>query len=372
MVINELRKIYSPRILLLLAVVGCVLFYSWVIGQMNLSHLPLFETVEAELGSDFTARYGVTWEDAELSEIRDMAKEKTAALNRRVTAAYPALCEMGFDSWEELNTFLSSDGEQGSLAEGYTMEDARDLQQEIYLKCEREILEKEYYCMIASDAEAGDSVLPPSVFANMKYALGDYFRILMYMVWILVLPFLAADNMAGIRQVSASCRYGRKLIVKQMTAVVLAVLLLVTASGCVLYAVCRLYTPFYDPFYACPVPGIWPDWTFGTYLVMKVAVVSGAALGLALVFFFLSSFCRTIVGTVVMAIPCWGIGELLSSQVFGYLFQMPEKGRGASFYMDWLARFEYFPQVLCATLILTGLVLCGILVSRRKTEDVME
>ena len=58
MVLKEFHKIWNVRALLLVVIVGGALFYSWVMGQMNLKHLPLFETVEVEVGIELLKRYG--------------------------------------------------------------------------------------------------------------------------------------------------------------------------------------------------------------------------------------------------------------------------------------------------------------------------
>ena len=92
MLINEYRKMWNFKILAVVIAVGIAMFFSGPVSQMNLEkNLPLFETVEASIGTEFRQKYGKELDAGEMEEIKELAQAKSEALNEEVMKAFPEI-----------------------------------------------------------------------------------------------------------------------------------------------------------------------------------------------------------------------------------------------------------------------------------------
>lgn len=372
MIMNELRKIFAPRMVVLLLMVAVVLYAAWPLGQMNLSHLPLFETVELKCGTELVERYGTTLDGQELDEIERMAEAARQSLDRNLLAEFPKVGALGCHSYDEWQTYYMAD-------ENWDKEEIQILRDQVWDALGWDIEKTTYYEQLCISAKwdfenwgvSEVSTLPPSVFSNTNFVLEDSFRILMYLVLILVLPYLAWDNLSGIKPLTATSKCGRTFILKQLAAMMIAVVVVVSLWCLVIYFGLRICTD-YEPLFSCPVREAAGNLTFHEFLVLKLILVGGSTIGLSMIYFFISSFCKTIVGTVAAAIPCWGAGELLSIFVLNHYLEAKLPGIGMSAYNDYLAEIDGFPLWFDGMLLVVGTVLTVILYYLRKTEDILE
>lgn len=363
MIWNEIRKIWNLRSFFLVMVVGITLMYSWVVGQLNLNNLPLFETVQLEIGAQLQKNFGDSLDERELEEVRGLYEEAKEKLDEKVFTIWPELRQKGYETYEEFEQEVTTvyEGEE-------TQKKDWELYEEIVERCGWELETRDTYVSILATAGNPISVLPYQVTMNMSYVMGDYFWILSILVLLLVLPYLTVDNRSGVYQVVAVTRIGRKWIVRQIVAMLVSVLALLFVCSLGFYIVYRIMTP-YEPFQHCLVPGLWFDWTWQQYFWIQVIMINLGALALAMVFFFLSSRCRTIVGTVVVAIPCWGAGAVLSMNFYNQLFTISCDG---TFYSNTIGRLKSLPFVAEAVLLGIGLLLLVLLYRRRLKEDIQE
>lgn len=372
MIIGELWKIFAPRMVILLLVVASVLYAAWPLGQMNLSHLPIFETVELECGKVFVEEYGITLDAEEIGEIEKLSAEAENDLNQKLMDEFPAIAALGCHTYEEWDTYSMAE-------ENWDNEEIEALTDQVWNTLGWEIEKAAYYEQLCIGAkwDFADygvdeiSSLPSSVFSNTNFVLEDGFRILMYLVWILVLPYLAWDNLSGISPMIATSKCGRKFVLKQLTAMLMAVTMIVTLWCLWLYLGLRVCTD-YEPFFDCPATEVAGGLTYHEYVILKLVLVGIAAVGLSMIFFFVSSFCKTIVGTVAAAIPCWGVGEVLSIFVLNNYLMIKQPGIGMSMYNDYMAGVDNFPLWFNGALWAIGLVLIVVLYSLRKTDDILE
>ncbi|MDE5965241.1 MAG: hypothetical protein K2G89_00185 [Lachnospiraceae bacterium] len=399
MIGNELKKIWNVRMTLLLLLVSVTLFYTWIIGQMNLHYLPLFETVDATLGAKLLEQFGTTIDADELEQVAALKEGVRQDFEEKVSAAYPQLEEMGMESFEEFENDIMTD---------VSMEEAQTEQYQ--QKCElynqiteefgwelesidfySELLErKEYAAMrfkvansddypernkeqaiwdrIAEVTERpGTSVLPDSVTMNMNYVIQDFTRILLYLVLLLLLPYLALDNKSRVYPLAATTRRGRGLVKTQFLAMLIGLLPLLAVMDIALCVAYSFYTP-YAVFNGCMVEYLWFDFTQLQYFWVQVLVCNLIALAFSMLVFFASAFCRTIVGTVVMALPCWGLGTLAGMFFADDIFSCNVILKS----MPYALHASRYSLTICLLgMLLAGLLCDGWLIRRRKREDIM-
>lgn len=398
MIGNELKKLWNVKIALLLLLVGGVLFYSWIIGQMQLRYLPLFETVEAALGAELLERFGADIDAEELEQVAALKEGVRQDLEEKVCAAYPQLREMGIDSFGELENALMDVSQEEQESEQYQQKYALYLQiiEEFEWELESinfysELLERkaiaEAWLKIgnsdAASERSGDqairdriaevvkrpvtSVLPDSVTMNMNYIIQSFARILLYLVLLLVLPYLALDNKSRVYPLAAAARRGRGLVKTQLLSVLIGLLPLFIVMDTALYAAYFLCTP-YAVFNGCTVEYLWFDFTQLQYLHVQVLVCNLIALAFALLVFFASAFCRTIVGTVVMALPLWGLMTLTGMLFADDIFSCNE----ILLPLSYVLHASRYSLPLCLLGLFAAGLLCDVwLIRRRKREDIM-
>lgn len=388
MLVNEIRKIWNLPTLLLELVVGVVLLYSWVAGQMNLKYLPLFETVQLQIGIQLQEKYGDELDRVELQEVEALYREAKKDLNVKAAEAYPEIVGGKYRDFEAFEKYCTeNDGFEDEEMYGIYMEILEKYQWE-YETCDayetildsaggywgnfkyREGTKNQVLKKRVAELSNRDTIstLPYQVTMNMKYVMGNFAWVLIILALILVLPYLASDCRMRVYPVIASTKTGRRIVVYQMTAMFLSVGILLLVCNGAFYLVYRMMTP-YEPFANCMVPWLWFDWTWQQYFRIQLFMIDIGVLGLSMIFFFLSSLCRTIIGLVVMAIPCWFAGEMLSMNYFNRLFTISDYG---SFYSDVIGQKPFLPVVTEAVLVAAGALLLWLLYRKRAAEDIAE
>lgn len=395
MVGKEFQKIWNLRSCLLILVVGAALLYSWVAGQMQLRYLPLFETVELETCARLQEIYGNELDDLELEELRALYENEKQKLDQSILQAHPEIVDMGYSGYEDFLNMLSDYDvdEVEDEAEKESIQRAWDLYQQIgdefAWKIETcntyaALLERKNFSswhMVWSEdnkeimnrireIESRDtvSVLPDQVTMNMEYVMEAYSRITMYLILLLILPYLAMDNRRRVHSIVAATKTGRRLVIHQMKAMLLSVLLLLGVWNVLFYIVYRVMTP-YEVYDQCLVPELWFDWTWPQYFWIRIGMLDAGAAAFAMVIFYLSSRCRTIVGTVAVALPCWAAGEFFSLHFFGSVFALPE-WKSISYYLAGCGK--YLPFVVVFVMLLAGGMLLFRLYYERRVKDIME
>lgn len=390
MIGNEIKKIWNIRTAVFLFILGGTFFYDWILGQMNLEHLPLFENVDVTLGTDLIKRFGNSVDSAEMEQVAMLNEAAKRDFDQNVKAAYPQLNEMGFKSFEELERCLSeADLEKMESQEYKAM---HELYGQIVQEFELELESINYYSSMIGKREtqagaarsygAGGmkanavnrienitkwselSVLPDSVNMNMSYVIQGFCRITMYLVLILVLPYVAFDNKSNVYPVVASTKHGRNIIKTQLWSMLVGMLPLLAVCDIALYAAYTLYTP-YAVFNHCMVEYLWFDLSQIQYFWIQVIVCNLIVISLALLFFFASSFCRTIVGTIVMAIPCWGLGEAI------ILFCVDNMLSCSLLTDSVMVCFKYGIVIIIAALFMVGIFCINRLIRYRLHADIL-
>ena len=393
MIWNEMRKIWKAHTLILVVVIGVTLMYSWVIGQMNLKNLPLFETVELEIGKQLQEKYGDELDAKELKEIDVLYEEAKEELNQKVAERYPEIIGEKYKNFEEFeadccSTIEGSEDEMEDEAmwETYcqmvdefayeyetckTYDSIRDaLNQNSRIAQRLDLYENKNLVERIHEITQKDAVstLPSQVTMNMHYAIGNYAWILIILAIIIVLPYLMNDNRRNVYPVIATTKTGRLLIGYQIIAALLSVCMMLCVCDVVFYICYRVMTP-YEPFNNCIVEWLWFDWTWQQYFWIQLLMINIGVLALSMSFLFISFLCKNIVGFAVATCLCWGIGSVLSLYYFNQLFQC---NYGIGSYIDMKIRWPYLDVVVEIVLLLTGIVLLGVLYQKRMKADIME
>lgn len=409
MVLKEFQKIWNVRTMLLVFIVGGTLFYSWVMGQMNLKHLPLFETVDVEVGTELLKQYGTGLDASEIAEIQILYEQAEEKLNEVALAAYPEIRDMGFESYREFEHYCTTYvGEEGDYEEYIQTEEYKALNS-LYEKMVDDLavgweletcnaydsilaniaISRYGYTDLSHNKELGNGLflkpllsrlktivsrdtvttLPGSVEMNMGYIMQSYSRIVFIVTLLLVLPYVAMENRNGVYPIAAATKTGRRLMLHQIKAMLVAVVLLLLVFNLVFYLVYLFYTP-YARFAQCMVPDLWFDFTWSQYLWIRIWMLDLWAIAHSMIIFFLASFCKTIVGTVVVALPCWGVGEFAGVCIFTDLLTVSYKE--PEFYSIVFGDKKYMPFVAEVLLLAIGIWLLWSLYQRRKREDIVE
>lgn len=416
MIWNEFCKIWKGKTIVLVLLVGGIMFYSEVMGQMNLNYLPLWETVDARVGEELINRYGPEISIDRKEDIQTLINETQMSLEKKKAKAMAEykkeLSAFGLDSYEELEDTLYRD-EELSPEEQERMEQIWQVKAKIDENFEWETYAIGYYGEVllrmggrvdqegqlisVSDkaynfeqsywkelrnqsidrffgnalekriSQLSDkqsvSLLPSSVVSNMGFVMQNYARTVIAMTILLLFPYLAMENSSGIYPLIATTKVGRKFFLKQIVAVILSELLLVSICSIAFVLAYRFTTP-YNVFDQCLMYDIWFDWTLKQTILARLLVLGIGAIVIALLCVFALSFCHTIVGAVAAILPCWAIGLILSLYFFDSTFSIYDGSalRGATKGMSF-----FLTGLLVA--LAAGLMLW--LYKKRKREDIL-
>lgn len=375
MLINEYRKIWNWRVLTVILVIGTVLFFSGPMSQMNLKNLPLFETVEVTVGTELREQYGKELDAGEIEEIKIIAQEKKDQLNEKVMQAFSQLKEAGFAFYDEFSEYMSSADYETVMSDEFSA--FEDLQWEIYDLFSWEIEEMSYYYEgIINNYEWVEdkesyviSVVPPQVVSNMRFVMEEFAQWILILVILLVIPYLAWDNRAGVYPLIAATKTGRKIFLKQVLVMFTSTMLLILICDVTFGVALHWITP-YEPFYDCIVENAIYDWTLTQLYTAQVVIINVAAIGMAMIVFILSALCQTIVGMAAVMIPCWFMTTVISSSFLGRAFLKLDAGN--DFWINLQAALLSVPVQVCVVWVAVGIALLTVLYTRKKREDIFE
>lgn len=417
MIWNEFCKIWKGKTIVLVLLVGGIMFYSEVMGQMNLNYLPLWETVDARVGEELIDRYGPEISIDRKEDIQTLINETQMSLEKKKAKAMAEykeeLSAFDFDSYEDLKDVSLTWEEELSPEEEERLEQIWQLMVKIDENFEWETYAIGYYeevlfrmggkvdqegqLISVSDmaynfeqsywkelrnqsidrffgnalekriSQLSDkravSLLPSSVVSNMGFVMQNYARTVIAMTILLLFPYLAMENSSGIYSLIATTKMGRKFLLNQIVAVILSELLLVSICSIAFMLAYRFTTP-YNVFDQCLMYNIWFDWTLKQTILARMLVLGIGAIVIALLCVFALSFCHTIVGAVAAILPCWAIGLILSLYFFDSTFSIYDGSalRGATKGMSF-----FLTGLLVA--LAAGLMLW--LYKKRKREDIL-
>lgn len=393
----ELKKIWTVKILLLIAAV-CILFY-FMFMEFYIKYYPnsgRFGQITADMYIELTEKYGVTLEP---DEYADFLKTRDAfiAEAERYMGENPVFAAAGIltfddycrvhslyyekfytDSWDEVSgqereavEMLENGGadwilekintaEQIALSYSLAEPNLKNAIEAPRYKTEERY--KSRYIEILSTGEYMN-IMDRSAF---EYTMNYFVRFAILAVlstFILVSPLVASDRRIKLNMLQYSTNQGRRLLRKQFVAIALSAFLLTTILLSVLGAIyARLGIQFYWNSGATSFGG-WTlriPMTFGSYVVLMTALSYTLSVGASMLAFVLSRFSRSMPEVLLKVVPMFVILAFLSSFVYKNLLIAND-----------LPYASIWPEFsICVFVFLSGLTAASIVTHREKRIDV--
>lgn len=335
---EELKKIWRPGMLVLLAVLGLV-FYTMFL-EFYIRYFPNGPHQEGiyQVGIRLVKEYGAYLSPEEAGKVEAglpaLYEEADGYLQSFALAS-----SHGIDSYEAYERFRQEINEtvKNSDAADRNQDYADTMVMENYLtgqetdNIEGRIYGTRWYLRryrSAQEKESGQddwqNILPYEV----PEAASDYMGYLL--VWIclsvclLLSPLLVRDRMSRMAQLQYSSRRGRRLFCLQFGAVMLSAFVLTTmnllifgslfaAHGTRVFFPCRMYS--FAGNGDCII-----NWTHGAWCLMLVVMSYLTALGTAAIAFFLSQYSANYIAMLLKLIPLFTIIALLAPRITGNAF----------------------------------------------------
>ncbi|MCI9020004.1 MAG: hypothetical protein HFH32_04475 [Eubacterium sp.] len=341
---EELKKIWRPGMVLVLAVLG--LIYYMMFLEFYISHFPNGPHAEGmlEIGKQMLEAYGTEVSGQEMADF-----ESGIALLREEADRYVAQSSIGkkygLETYEQYGAFrqetleaLHETGQTADQNETYAdvMLLENYVQGEETGNIEGRLYAAVWYSQIYRRWELYGTDGRGDVFASQKereHAQEMFFgtdpkwqnilpwditqtsgvyagRLLVWVclsVCLLLAPLPVLDRMAGMRAVQYSSRHGHRIYRTQLAAVLLSALVLTAANlalfgglfarqGIAAFFPCRIFSFMDTPF-------AWADWTYGSWCLVLVLMCFLMAAGTAGMVFFLSGGCPDYIAMLLRVLP---------------------------------------------------------------------
>lgn len=403
---EELKKIWRPQLLIILLVLGFV-FYTMFL-KFHITYFPNGPYADGELriAAQWLERYGTTLEPAELEEAVAGLTQLEAEANGYL-ADNPLAIQYGLLTYAQFNAFYEENvfNVSGELTDAqqerhsaamrllnYLQDDAtsniagRLYATELYgqrygywqqqaehtaQSSDETLTPKEYHhadtVFFGSD-NAWRNILP----AQLPQTTTDYLGYLL--IWmtlslcLLLSPLLVRDHLYRVSSLQWSSRHGRRILRTQFIATMLSALLLTTINLLIFGGL--FLTNDISSFYPCRMFSFmdttfsWPNWTFGVWCLVLVALCYLIGLGIAAIVFFLSQYSSHYVAMLLKLIPLFVLTALLC----------PNLLKQAFYYTNPLYRLTHLPGIEAITagfILLLGFALCFWALRRQRQQELL-
>ncbi|ADY55667.1 hypothetical protein Sgly_1362 [Syntrophobotulus glycolicus DSM 8271] len=407
MIKEELKKIWSPGILIILLFLGFVFNYMFM--DFYITYFPNGSYAEGafQTAKEWIRDYGTSLEPEEEAEIVKVRLPELKAEADRFVAQNELCRRYGLTAYADFEAFYQENvlevqgnltkeqqtryadahiilnylqGEEANNIEGRlrAVQDQTERYEQwqsngfaSFSRAYDATTEREYsYAQTAFfDADAAwRNILPREV----PIATSTYLALLL--VWmvlsdcLLLSPLLVRDRMRGMRALQWSSRRGRGILKTQFAAVMLSAFLLTTLNflifgglfarnGTSVFAACRMFS-FMDTM----LP--WVNWTYGTWCMVLVILCYLASLGIAALAFFFSRYSANYVAMLLKIIPLFVAAAILCYHLVLYAFHAGNPIFG-------ITEITGTEALLTGLIFLLGLVLCLAACARQKRQDLL-
>jgi hypothetical protein len=391
-VINEIKKIWSIKMLLIVALL-CAIFYlismTFVIGYLYSAH-PGAE--EIKLATELTRRYGATLEDDELAdfaEIRDALiteaesyiKGNPVFENRGVYtyADYEYLREKQFGEASEAESsaywlLLSKECDfvQFKLETLERYEDGFTpyiASLEAGVTYEKTSERERARLTEIRDTEEYRNIMSRAVFENTVSYITSLAVLLILAALVLVSPIIVTDRMRKLHLLQYSAKQGRKLLAKQLAAVLISAFLLTTALLVVfgvIYSTNGTFAFWNNGLnsFLNPYNIIMLNMSYGQYITALVVMAYLLTLGTSAFAFVFSRFSQNLIALLMKLIPIFIAVVLFCSN---YVFDAPFARYNILYRRTGVVGIE---AVVCAVILIAGFASSFIAARRERRIDV--
>lgn len=347
MVWYELRKIWNSRILLVVALL-CTLFY-WLFMSFYIDFFPNGHPAieEFEYSNELLDRYGPTLEEDEYVEFISANREKVIAEMERYIKSNPVFANVGISSYEDYERVYKKQNPTEAETEalwtllGKESNFVRFKLQTIewienqYRDYPRYVSELMLEATNQKEIDRLNAILETKEYTNiMEWEVYEntvgytvYLAILSILaVFVLVSPLIVTDRARNVHLLQYSSKHGRKILQKQLLAVLLSAFMLTT-----------LLILIFGAIYS--TNGTWVFWhsgmtsflngpiflfdiTYGQYIVLYIVLLYTLCLGTAAMAFLFSRFSRNLITLILKLMPMFAVLTVLCLYVFNDPFSM--------------------------------------------------
>lgn len=347
MVWYELRKIWNSRILLVVALL-CTLFY-WLFMSFYIDFFPNGHPAieEFEYSNELLDRYGPTLEEDEYVEFISANREKVIAEMERYIKSNPVFANVGISSYEDYERVYKKQNPTEAETEalwtlfGKESNFVRFKLQTIewienqYREYPRYVSELMSEATNQKEIDRLNAILETKEYTNiMEWEVYEntvgytvYLAILSILaVFVLVSPLIVTDRARNVHLLQYSSKHGRKILQKQLLAVLLSAFMLTT-----------LLILIFGAIYS--TNGTWVFWhsgmtsflngpiflfdiTYGQYIVLYIVLLYTLCLGTAAMAFLFSRFSRNLITLILKLMPMFAVLTVLCLYVFNDPFSM--------------------------------------------------
>lgn len=347
MVWYELRKIWNSRILLVVALL-CTLFY-WLFMSFYIDFFPNGHPAieEFEYSNELLDRYGPTLEEDEYVEFISANREKVIAEMERYIKSNPVFANVGISSYEdyervdkkqnpteaETEALWTLFGKESNFV-GFKLQTIEWIENQ-YRDYPRYVSELMLEATNQKEIDRLNAILETKEYTNImewevyintvRYTV--YLAILSILaVFVLVSPLIVTDRARNVHLLQYSSKHGRKILQKQLLAVLLSAFMLTT-----------LLILIFGAIYS--TNGTWVFWhsgmtsflngpiflfdiTYGQYIVLYIVLLYTLCLGTAAMAFLFSRFSRNLITLILKLMPMFAVLTVLCLYVFNDPFSM--------------------------------------------------
>jgi len=393
-VLYEMKKLWNVKLLMVIALL-CALFYSIFLE----SYITYFsnghsKTEEIEYSIEMTQRYGPTLEADEYTEFITKKRKELISEAETYIKNMPIFSEAGIYTYEdyerikesESQTELESDAIWTLLGLGEDSNYVRFKLQAIDIIEARLYNYQQYGLERLASAAKSEKVLARVreiqeteeyrnimdgwVFDNTVSYTGNLAILAVLAVLVFVSPLIVTDRTRNVHLLQYTAKHGRRILKRQLIAVILSAFLLTTALILVfgiIYSSNGTW-PFWNngltSFLNIKVDAFLFDITYGQYIITYIVLLYILCLGAAAIAFVLSRFSQNMITLILKLIPTFAMLAVLCLIVYYCTFSF----ENILFINTGIIGIE---SIVCGVVLLAGLALSLYIVRREKKADVI-
>lgn len=344
----EIRKIWSIKLLLVVTLL-CALFYS-IFMEFDIKYFPNGHSIteEVDYSIAMTERYGTTLEAEEYSEFIRTTRDALIAEAERYIAADPVYSEVGiytYADYEEVHEKREQTKAENDAI--WTLLGPENGYVRFKLQALERIEERyDLYPIYTLDRSISEAVSDKELARLNEIKNNEEYRYIMdgyvfentvnysvrlailsvLSVLVLVSPLIVTDRARKIHLLQYTAKQGRRILQKQLIAVIVSAFMLTTGILVIFGAIYNAngtwlfwnngLTSFLNDFRGF----FWFDITYGQYIMVYIVLLYILCLGTATIAFILSRYSSNLITLIFKLIPAFALLVVLCLSVFFYMF----------------------------------------------------
>jgi len=388
----EMKKIWNIKLLVVIALL-CALFYSiFMEAYIKYFSNGHSQTEEIAYSIEMTQRYGPTLEADEYSEFITTTREKLISEAETYIKNMRIFSEAGIHTFEDYEkiynkrdrTALEEEatwtllGEESNFVR-FKLQAIGNIEARFYNYPEyalerlaskaksdkglariREIQETEEY----------RNIMDGWVFDNTVSYTSNLAILAVLAVLIFVSPLVVSDRTRNVHLLQYTAKHGRRILKRQLIAVILSAFLLTTA---LILIFGTIYSsngtwPFWNngltSFLNLKVDAFWFDITYGQYIIAYIVMLYMLCLSAAAIAFVLSRFSQNPVTLILKLIPVFAVLGVLGVSVYYCTFSFDN-------ILSVATGIVGIEPIVCGIVLLAGLAAALFVVRREKRVEVV-